>query len=647
MTPDRVRAAALGLFLAFGVAGSARAADDWLDDMPTVAAVAEVVDRAWATSGARQSTVAINTAAALMLLRELMKYRAAEEPAMTPERRARMQAIADSYLLAELAISRSRGVRQGEPTARELHQFYESRRYSKCETAACYQYWIDFQLEYWASYKFRQLLFPALFPCGRAPEMLEVMQRHAPELPRIAFTPMSPRPQDTAEIARLRSLAAAPAACPAEGADIDGDGRCFDWEAGLARARVEPAAAACPVFELENATTVDAQSIRVRYTTGPGLASQPIRLTACRATIQTLKKCEGPLASLIGTETLAAPDQLAPGPHEATILRGKVLKPDTAMPYVIVVGDAAGETSQTYFKKWMMGVVVHGFTFRKMLVVASAVDKDLADDVREWLFKEEKPEEWQAVMVRSLESAACYDSATFPFEWRFASTLEQKDALTERAVAMYGEITRRAVNLVHQHFGDVVDVHLIGHSRGTVIISEVLKEWKANPNVGLGGSYVRVTLLDPHPANNAISPQEDVYFPDDSPADQALYGWVNTKYRESQALIADPPIELPGGIGIREAEVWFQHSRVKDILAAPVFRDEDMPYSGFNLWGLGATTGHHIASRTDRSIDLQWRNLTNFKFDDGALVDHGGVTEYFQDHIDRHAVAGKCVVPPR
>lgn len=627
----------------------AHAADDWLDEMPDVAKVAEVVDRAWAGSAARQSTVAINTAAALMLLRQLMNYRAAAEPAMSPERRARMQAIADSYLLAELAIGRSRGVRQGEPSAAELQRNYESRRYEKCATPACYQYWIRRELEYWGAFKFRQMLFPQLFPCGSAPAMLEIIQQHALEMPLIPFTPASPLPGDAAEMARLEQLATAPAACPADGADIDGDRQCHDWEAGLglARTRTGPAIAACPVIKLENATTVDAESIRIRYTAGPGLAGQPIRLTACRATIQTLQKCEGPLTKPIGVETLSAPAQLAPGPHEETILRGRVLAPDTAMPYVIVVGEAAGETSQTYFKKWMLGVVVHGFTFKRMLVAATAVDEDLASDVREWLFRDEKPQEWQNAMVQSLEKIACYDSQTFAFSWQFASTLESRVALHENAVRLYDEIGRHAIDMVHQHFGDVVDVHLIGHSRGTIIASEVLKEWKDRPAPGLEGSYVRVTLLDPHPANNAIRQQEDVYFPDDSLSAQALYGWVHAKYRVTQDQIQDPMIELPGGIGIREAEVWFQHTRVKDILAAPEYRDADLPISGFNLWGLGATTGSHITSRTDRSISLLWRNLTNFRFDDGALVDHGGVTEYFQNHIDRNAVPGKCVMPPR
>jgi hypothetical protein len=50
---------------------------------------------------------------------------------------------------------------------------------------------------------------------------------------------------------------------------------------------------------------------------------------------------------------------------------------------------------------------------------------------------------------------------------------------------------------------DVVDVHLIGHSRGTVVISQASLRLSANPGptaVRLG--FLKMTILDPHPARN-------------------------------------------------------------------------------------------------------------------------------------------------
>lgn len=625
--------------LAAITAAPAHAADDWLDEMPDVAKVAEVVDRAWATSAARQSTVAINTAAALMLLRQLMHYKAAAEPEMSPERRARMQAIADSYLLAELAIGRARGVRQGEPAAAALQRNYESRRYEKCATPDCYQYWIRGELEYWGAFKFRQMLFPQLFPCGGAPEMLEIIQRHALELPLIPFTPAAPLPRDAAEMARLEQLATAPTACPADGADIDGDGRCFGWEAGLglARTRDTTTVAACPVFELESATTEDAQSITVRYETWPGLAGRPIRLTACRAAIPALARCEGPLAEMIGVETLSAAELLVPGRHEATILAGTVLRPDTSKPYVIIVGDSAGETSQTHFHKWTMGVVVHGYAFRLALSIAS-LTTTTEDLVRQAWLGDEGLEDWQPPMVQSLKSAYCYDAATFAADWRFDSTLEMNSLLTARARELYDEIARRAINMTHQHEGDVVDLHLIGHSRGTVVISELLKEWKLRPSIALKGSHVRVTLLDPHPATNRIPPPQEDY----GDTDRGIF--FHDRYRAIQDRINDPLIVLPGGIGIHEAEVWYQHSTIEQIMAGEDVRDDLLYPAPLNLWGIGGP-GNHIQQLSDGSIGIIWRNLTNVLLGE-EIVDHGGVVNYFQAVLDGHAEPGRCKMPP-
>ena len=137
---------------------------------------------------------------------------------------------------------------------------------------------------------------------------------------------------------------------------------------------------------------------------GRGLAGRPIRLTACRAAIPTLASCEGPLAELIGVETLSAAELLVPGRHEATILAGVVLTPDTSKPYVIIVGDSAGETSQTYFHKWTMGVIVHGYAFRLALSIAS-LTATTEDIVRQAVHGDEGLEDWQAPMVQTLKSS--------------------------------------------------------------------------------------------------------------------------------------------------------------------------------------------------------------------------------------------------
>jgi hypothetical protein len=104
-----------------------QAAADWLDELPSVAEAAAVVDREYGAAS-DQGTVAINTAAALILLRQLLAYRASDDPDLSPQRREQMRAVEQSYLRAELAIGRQPGARRFV-SRRSAAVFFESRRY--------------------------------------------------------------------------------------------------------------------------------------------------------------------------------------------------------------------------------------------------------------------------------------------------------------------------------------------------------------------------------------------------------------------------------------------------------------------------------------------------------------------------------------
>src|SRR5262249_19356478 len=49
---------------------------------------------------------------------------------------------------------------------------------------------------------------------------------------------------------------------------------------------------------------------------------------------------------------------------------------------------------------------------------------------------------------------------------------------------------------------DVVDLQVIGHSRGTVVSGQALTQIQANPGNELRNGYVVMTMLDPHAARN-------------------------------------------------------------------------------------------------------------------------------------------------
>ena len=68
------------------------------------------------------------------------------------------------------------------------------------------------------------------------------------------------------------------------------------------------------------------------------------------------------------------------------------------------------------------------------------------------------------------------------------------------------ELIRQTADTIATLPNDVVDLHLIGHSRGAVVISQAALSLNANPGpreLQLG--YLKMTLLDPHPARNRSS----------------------------------------------------------------------------------------------------------------------------------------------
>ncbi len=62
-----------------------------------------------------------------------------------------------------------------------------------------------------------------------------------------------------------------------------------------------------------------------------------------------------------------------------------------------------------------------------------------------------------------------------------------------------------AVNSLRASVTDVIDIHLIGHSRGSVVISQAARQLELNYPDYTRQGYIQMTLLDPHPALNSAS----------------------------------------------------------------------------------------------------------------------------------------------
>jgi hypothetical protein len=612
-----------------------------VDDLPSVERVARVVQQQVGPVDQRQDAAATEVAATLILLRQLMKYQSAVE-ASSGAAAARLQAIDAEYQRAELAIGLGLGRRAGGLNAAQVAQFYESRAHQKCATADCYAYWLKMQLEQWGAFDFRRRMLPLLFPCERANQFLELMNRNAMSAPLVPETPALRKTL----LGSAAPSAAPPASCAASGLDVDGDGQCSDWELHLHDFQSQPpVTSSCAPLILVRATTPDAESISVKYRITPQFGIQPLRLVACRATNIAVRSCVGPQVVPIGQEVVSSPADLAVGEHEIQILKGHVLAPDTKHPYIIVLADTAGETTQTWFQKRLVGVLVHGYAFH----VGPAIAKFLSDPgtkdvdegwfeqyVKDWVLNDGKIVPWELDMGKSLLERACYDPDSFAFNWRYDSTRPMPMIPTERAGDLYADIVALAHKLEARHDGDVVDVHLIGHSRGAVVVGETLKRWHDHRDAALAGAYIKVTLLDPHPADNKFVPQENV-------RPGSLDGKCHTAYTMIQERTKDPAINLPEGIGLREVLLFYQQTTYAQIQSTHKYATDDDITCPMNLWG---QSGGKVRTVTvPRGIKFTVVNLTGRKLADGRIIDHGAVPTWYQQIIDKAAPAS-CDLPP-
>ncbi len=634
-----VRLIALAGFLASAPVG---ADTDWLDDMPSVERVAQVAQQEFAATDDLQDRAATHVATMLFMLRLIMDFKVADEPTMSSVRREHRAQIDATYQRAELAIGLGLGHRRGGMTPAQAKAHTEGLDYRPCTPQGCYEYWLRHEMDIAYAYNYRQRLLPLLFPCDRAVEFLDLVQK------KILSAPVRSSPALTLVLppdAARRTTAIVPASCPLGGRDIDGDRNCFDWEAHLLdvqwdNKRIEPS---CAPLTLDSATTIDAESVTVKYTIGPTYGKQPVKLQLCRAAKRPVTTCAAPIGTVIGQQMLTNAPDLTPGPHEVRIPTTKALAPDPRNPFVVVIADSAGQSSQTWFRKSLVGVLVHGYAFSKRVAAGKFIDDALLlprDKFAEWAMREVALDDsgvvdWQREMEPSLESIACYDPATFSFDWQFDSAMELRTILTARARDMYAQVVAVAKKLRAQHTGDVVDFHFIGHSRGTVMISQALLERQIRPDPALSGSYIKLTLLDPHPANNSLSPQESV-------DDRAVEGTCYRSYKQIQDVLSDPLVVLPGKVGIRETTVWFQQSSYAAISKSHTIPTDDDIACPLNLWGRGRVNDNIV---NNSGVPVTRRDLTGMRFKNGEVITHSAVVAMYQALIDKEA-GGNCVPPP-
>jgi hypothetical protein len=346
------------------------------------------------------------------------------------------------------------------------------------------------------------------------------------------------------------------------------------------------------------ATTTDARTVSVDYTiNGGSLAGQNVSFTIYRSV--AFDSLGG--AQQIGTATIPGSDSadLSAGSHTGVRLAltapnlqaVTALTPNTALPFIVVVADSDGSTAS--FETHVLGVIAHGLEADPLLLLLN-----------------QEPA-WQLQMAASLQNAG-YE-AVIPFNWVRLRILPFPFAIQMAAQQLSQQAVAEANQLAAQHPGDVVDINFIGYSRGSVVISLALQDLVGTSDPALSGGFMQMTLLDPHPANNAFGPFSFIPLAIDSAVEVFLF----------QALAQDPQVIVPSNVD--QVFDFHQQSAAGQlgwlIGFLQTFSFNQPRQFLYNHWGVPASD---IINQSAQPIKDQ--NLTNlFALNVGGLIGHAEV----------------------
>jgi hypothetical protein len=304
-----------------------------------------------------------------------------------------------------------------------------------------------------------------------------------------------------------------------------------------------------PALLMIRASTADSHGVTVDYRVlSAADAAHPLTFRVYRSSNATLDAGD----PLVVTVTPPALDDVgkpsgAPGLHHLTLPLEGGLPPVPRRPYVVVAAGqdqavaTADPQASVSFRVHTLAVITHG-------------------GIENPHWKNGPP--WELVMARTLREQG-YD-AVIAFNW--VSESSKPGAAARQGVRM-----ARMILDASQQFpaGEPVDLHLIGHSEGAVVISQALKKLGPELPPGLKSGYTTVTLLDPHAANNGGPGRQY------SIAHGPL-GWVAKGLIDHyQSKAKDPAVVVPSWVD--DAQVFYQQT--------PASRDHGTNDHIYNLWG--------------------------------------------------------------
>jgi probable HAF family extracellular repeat protein len=348
-------------------------------------------------------------------------------------------------------------------------------------------------------------------------------------------------------------------------------------------------------IKIDSIRTTDSQEITVSYDINTiDLADKSFQIGIFQCPMQTFDKQDYHLIDSIdisganakeGHHTVAdyLPFGIAP---TFSVMTGKLYH------YVDAVADPDGvlqgftiDNSQGYFHQYVIGAVSVGYKPFEII-----------------------PDGWVKPMADSLQATG-YDGVVIPFA-RWHSGKKDPTKIVAAGDKLAALVMDQVDGLAGLKPNDVIDVHLIGHSRGSVVISEAMTELLADdPLAQLQHGYFKMTLLDPHPANSKYGLNADF--------DPGTLGSLfQKKYVKFQDAVHDPDVVVPARVN--KVEILWEQTPVSELSG----------YEGYiNLWGLDPSFIQFQGSQTAvDKLDLTGKPWGN------SHVGHTEVHDWYQKY---------------
>ncbi len=219
---------------------------------------------------------------------------------------------------------------------------------------------------------------------------------------------------------------------------------------------------------------------------------------------------------------------------------------------------------------------------------------------------------WETTMVNSLKASGNFKWVD-AFDWK--SWTGQPNYATNAGLKLANDIGKAVQNPNIVSPGSVVDIVLIGHSRGAVVVNRAFQALQNHLNKikQLKGGTWQEVLLDPHPSNAATDGLRSY--------DPGFEGSaINAVYSSLQAKMKDPyPIKVPSLVS--EVDDYWENTPVSELTTQSNKNNKE---NLFNVWGVPPGSGLVL---TNTNTIMKYTPLT------GPGIGHSEVHDWYQTNV--------------